>query len=93
MAKREFLIKTDKGVYKAVIWRDKKDRVFLVKVPSLPGVVTYGETLAEAKKMAKDAMELHCECEIDEGNLIIDDTGRAIGKIPKSTTTAAGWAD
>ena len=59
MIKKEFLIKTDRGGYKAVIWRDKKDRAFLVKVPSLPGVVTYGENLAEAKRMAKDAIELH----------------------------------
>lgn len=84
MRKKEFLIKTRQGVYRALIWLDKGDKVYLVKVPSLPGVATFGATLSQAKEMAKEAIELHCGCEIDEGNIIVDDTGRAIGKIPKS---------
>jgi antitoxin HicB len=30
-------------------------------VPALPGCVSYGRTVAEAKKMAKEAIELHLE--------------------------------
>jgi antitoxin HicB len=34
---------------------------FTVTVPSLPGCVTYGETLEEAKQMAREAIELYIE--------------------------------
>lgn len=30
-------------------------------VPSLPGCITYGETIEEAVKMAKEAIELYIE--------------------------------
>ena len=36
-------------------------------MPRVRGVVTCGDTLAEAKKMAKEAIELHCECLVEEG--------------------------
>lgn len=29
---------------------------YIVTVPALPGLVTYGDTLEEAKKMAREAM-------------------------------------
>jgi antitoxin HicB len=34
---------------------------YLVTVPLLPGLVTYGRTLAEAQEMAQDAVECHIE--------------------------------
>ena len=34
---------------------------FTVVVPSLPGCITYGSTLTEAKEMAKEAIELYLE--------------------------------
>jgi antitoxin HicB len=34
---------------------------FQVTVPVLPGLVTYGRTLAEAQEMARDAIECHIE--------------------------------
>ena len=34
---------------------------FVVTVPSLPGLVSYGKDLAEAKEMAKDAIKCHLE--------------------------------
>lgn len=73
-----------KGSYKTTIWYDTKDRAYLVKVSSLPGVATFGKTFAVAKKMAKDAIELHCDCLIVEGKVIVDDNNLAIGKIPRS---------
>ncbi len=39
-----------------VILRPEPEGGFTAIVPSLPGCVTYGRTLAEAKKMAKDAI-------------------------------------
>jgi antitoxin HicB len=34
---------------------------FTVTVPSLPGCVTFGESLEEAMKMAREAIELYIE--------------------------------
>ncbi|OGY62883.1 MAG: hypothetical protein A2745_01965 [Candidatus Harrisonbacteria bacterium RIFCSPHIGHO2_01_FULL_44_13] len=82
--KKEFVIKTKNGSYRVIIWRDKSDKAYLVKVPSLPGVVTFGKSLAEAKKMAKDAIELYCDCQADEGKIVVDDERRVVGKLPKS---------
>ena len=82
--KREFVIKTKEGSYNIIVWFDKKDKAYLVKVPSLPEVFTFGKSLVDAKKMAKDAIELYCDCLIDEGNIVIDDQRHAVGKLPKS---------
>jgi predicted RNase H-like HicB family nuclease len=35
---------------------------FTVTVPALPGCVTYGRTVAEAKRMAADAIDGFLEC-------------------------------
>jgi antitoxin HicB len=39
-----------------IILRPEPEGGFTAIVPALPGCVTYGRTLAEAKKMAKDAI-------------------------------------
>jgi len=43
---------------------------FTVTVPSLPGCVTYGETLEDAIKMAKEAIELYIESLKEHGDVI-----------------------
>lgn len=40
-----------------VIFRPEPEGGFTVLVPSLPGCISYGRNLAEAKKMAVDAIE------------------------------------
>lgn len=44
-----------------VIYTSEFEGGFTVTVPSLPGCVTYGTDLNEAKKMAKDAIKLYLE--------------------------------
>ena len=34
---------------------------YTVTVPALPGCITYGSTMQEAKKMAREAIELYLE--------------------------------
>lgn len=82
--KQRFLIRTKDGAFRVRIWRDKGDRAYLVQGIGLPEVVTFGRTLAEAKRMAREALELYCECAIDENKIVIDDQGRALGKLPRS---------
>ena len=35
---------------------------YIVTVPGLPGTITWGRTISEAKKMAQEAIELCVEC-------------------------------
>lgn len=39
---------------------------YTVQVPSLPGCISYGETLPEAEKMIQEAIELYLETEKEE---------------------------
>lgn len=41
-----------------IFWSDE-DGVFVARVPELAGVVTHGDTVAEAAKMAEEAIALH----------------------------------
>lgn len=42
-----------------VIFRSEPEGGFTVVVPSLPGCVTYGKTLEEAKDMSEDAIKAY----------------------------------
>jgi antitoxin HicB len=48
-------MKKSRGHFNIVL-RPEPEGGFTVIVPALPGCVTYGRTLTEAKKMAKDAI-------------------------------------
>lgn len=47
---------------------------FTVIVPALPGCITFGENLEEAKIMAKEAVELYIEELKERGETIPDDS-------------------
>jgi antitoxin HicB len=44
-----------------VLLRKESEGGFTVTVPSLPGCVTFGETLEESMNMAREAIELYIE--------------------------------
>jgi antitoxin HicB len=44
-----------------ILLKKEPEGGYTVTVPSLPGCITYGETIEEAKKMAKEAIELYIE--------------------------------
>ena len=44
-----------------VIYRPVKEGGYVVGVPLLPGVITYGRDFEEARKMAQDAILCHLE--------------------------------
>lgn len=46
---------------------------FTVVVPSLPGCITYGDTMDNAVEMAKDAIELYLESLLAHGEEIPDE--------------------
>jgi len=83
--KKQFTIQTRHGSYRTRIWHDAKSDTYGAEVLGFPEkVVTFGISLSDAKRMIKDAIELHCDCLIDERKLVLDDTGRVAGRIPKS---------
>lgn len=54
--------------------RKEEEGGYTVIVPSLPGCITYGETVDEAIEMAKEAIELYIEELQDRGEYIPDDS-------------------
>jgi len=53
-------MKKSRGHFNIVL-RPEPEGGFTAMVPILPGCVTYGRTLAEAKRMAKDAISGYIE--------------------------------
>ena len=57
-----------------VLFRPEPEGGYTVLVPSLPGCVTYGETLEEAERLAQDAIEGCVATLQEEGQDIRDDS-------------------
>lgn len=53
-----------------ILLRKERERGYTVIVPSLPGCVTYGDTIDEAIEMAKETIELYIESLIEHGEEI-----------------------
>jgi len=56
-----------------IFLRPEPEGGYTVIVPSLPGCITYGGTVEEAKEMAKDAIEAYLKSVEKHGEEIIDD--------------------
>lgn len=59
--------------YTVLFTPDEESGGFTVEVPALPGCHTQGDTLEEAKRMAKEAIELYLETLADRGILAPED--------------------
>jgi len=57
-----------------IILRPEPEGGYTVIVPSLPGCITYGKTVEEAKKMALDAIKAYLESLKKHDEPIIDDS-------------------
>ncbi|OGJ62964.1 antitoxin HicB [Candidatus Peribacteria bacterium RIFCSPLOWO2_01_FULL_51_18] len=57
-----------------IVLRPELEGGYTVIVPSLPGCISFGETLEEAKIMAKEAIELYIETLKERKEEVIDDT-------------------
>ncbi len=56
-----------------VLLRPEPEGGYTVNVPALPGCITYGETLEEAKHNAQEAIELYVESLKEHGEDIPSD--------------------
>ncbi len=58
-----------------ILLRKEPEGGYTVIVPSLPGCVTYGDTIEEAIEMAKEAIELYIESLKEHGEEIPTEEG------------------
>lgn len=56
-------VRTRKGVFAIILEQWDDEPGYVVRVPWFPEIVTQGDTIAEARKMAAEAIELCVECE------------------------------
>ncbi len=54
---------------------------YVAIVPSLPGCVTQGETLAEAERMVKEAIQGYCESLCKHGEPIPTEAGEIVREV------------
>ena len=50
-----------------VVYELQPDGGYTVHVPSLPGCITEGDTMEEARRMAQDALRAYCESLLADG--------------------------
>ncbi|NJD78099.1 MAG: type II toxin-antitoxin system HicB family antitoxin [Candidatus Methanoperedens sp.] len=58
-----------------VLLRKEPEGGYTVIVPSLPGCITYGDTIEEAIEMAREAIELYIESLKEHGEKIPTEEG------------------
>ena len=68
-------------IYPAIFTPD--DNALMVTFPDLPMVITYGESIAHAYEMAKEALGAYLEMAIDSGDKLPEPTAPNKVKIPK----------
>jgi predicted RNase H-like HicB family nuclease len=64
MKRSKVAIQTDYGIHECLFTKDVKG--YIVTCPSVEGVVTWGKSMAEAKAMAKEALELCIEVKMED---------------------------
>jgi antitoxin HicB len=64
-----------------IVLRPEPEGGFTAMVPALPGCVTHGRTLAEAKAMAKDAISGYIESLKKHGEPIPTDEDTLVGSL------------
>lgn len=82
------LIETRYGSFYATIKYSARDKVYFVSVPAFPGVLTEARSLSEAKKYAREVIELQCLAALDDEKIVIDDTLRAYGRFARAGALA-----
>ena len=65
---------------------------YMVIVPALPGIITYGETLDEAKSMSIDAIRCHCEGLLKDGEPLPEDKGIKLEPVKKRVSVELEYA-
>ncbi len=64
-----------------VVYQRMADGGFNVLVPAIPEICTFGETLPEARRMAKDAIRCYLESALETGEAIPKDLEAATERV------------
>jgi predicted RNase H-like HicB family nuclease len=62
-----------------VFYEPQPEGGFTVHVPALPGCVTEGDTMEEARRMATDAIRAYCESLVEDGEPLPPD----VAEVPR----------
>jgi antitoxin HicB len=73
-----------------VLLQPEPEGGYTVTCPTLPGLVTYGATLEEARAMAADAIRGYIECLQEDGDPIPDSDPPPAPLVDRVSVTAAG---
>ena len=71
-----------------VLFEPAEEGGYVVTCPALPGVVTEGRTLQEARKMAKDAIRCYLESLAKDGEPIPEDKELKLEPVKEKVTVA-----
>ena len=82
------LVETRYGSFYATVVYNAREKVYFVSVQAFPGIITEARSRAEAKKFAKEIIELQCLAALDDGKIVIDDTRRVHGRFVRSGALA-----
>ncbi|MDA8083461.1 MAG: type II toxin-antitoxin system HicB family antitoxin [Nitrospiraceae bacterium] len=66
-------MRTKKASFR-IIYRPEPEGGYTVIVPSLPGCITYGSDMEEAREMAQDAIKAYIESMKKHGEAFCDDS-------------------
>ncbi len=72
-----------------VVFEPQPEGGYTITVPALPGCISEGDTLEEARRMAADAIKGYCECLLKDGLPIPGDTRRP-PRLEKVAVTITG---
>ncbi|KAF5048468.1 MAG: type II toxin-antitoxin system HicB family antitoxin [Methanoculleus horonobensis] len=64
-----------RGLHYRILLRKEPEGGYTVTVPTLPGCVTFGETVDEAIAMAREATELYIEHLLEKGEEVPTEEG------------------
>lgn len=67
--KKYLAVQTRYGKHLCLFELDDKEG-YIVTVPGLPGTITWGKNISEAKKMAQEAIELCVECLAQKASIL-----------------------
>ena len=71
-----------------VLFEPAEEGGYIVTCPALPGVVTEGDTLEEARAMAKDAIRCYLESLAKDGEPIPEDKELKLDPVKEKVTVA-----
>jgi antitoxin HicB len=75
-----------------VLFKPIEEGGYIVVVPALPGIVTFGKDLEEARLMAADAIKCHCEGLLKDGEPLPGDKKLTLEPVKEKITVQLGYA-